>query len=73
MRTLVLLLIYYEASNYNPTLYEYHRQKFEIEETLGDGYGLELRQKEEQEKSEKEEKEIVDFFIYQMVCEPFCL
>lgn len=70
MKQIIVLIVYYNASNYNPIVIEFEKPRFEIVETLGDGYAL---QEEIKEKEQKEEEEISDYLIYRMMCEPFCI
>lgn len=73
MKTLLALIIYYEAAHYNPVVYEYAKQEFEIIETLGDGYEIRQEEKIEEESIEKKEEEIINYLIFRMMCEPFCI
>lgn len=69
MKQIIVLIVYYNASNYNPVVIEFEKPRFEIVETLGDGYAVQ----EKEEQKEKETQEISDYLIYQSLCEPFCL
>jgi len=69
MKQIIVLIVYYNASNYNPVVIEFKKPEFEIVETLGDGYAVQ----EKEEQKEKEIQEINDYLIYRMMCEPFCI
>ena len=69
MKQIIVLIVYYNASNYNPVVIEFKKPEFEIVETLGDGYAVQ----EKEEQKEKETQEISDYLIYRMMCEPFCI
>lgn len=68
MRLLVILVIFYNAQNYDPQLYEIDPpREYGVTEILGDGYS-EIQKEEKQ----KEEIELIEYLVMQRWCDPFC-